>query len=315
MQTEASPNETRLPRAVRAQMQRVNERLEAKPAAANPPPPDASEAAPAVTEPENPSGSAPQPSPADPRENDPAYWRQRFSVTQGMLRRLQEDQAAASAERDREITELREKVRSLEANSSANDKPDVATFFTPEQIERFGEDQCEAMAATAIKAAREQAQSLIDAEVRPLRERAQADAQRVHADREAVFWEQLAEAVPDYAEVNATDEWLTWLAEHDDATGLVRQDILDRHRGALNAAGVAKVFQGFKASRSRPTPPVAPPRNAATGAGAVPAANEPAKGYPSRDEIREFYKRAAIGRVTDKERVEFEARLRSKAAA
>jgi hypothetical protein len=319
MSTEASQNETRLPRAVREQMLRVNNRLEAKsqPGAEADPAINGAEAtpAPAVTETDPPSGATPPAPPADPRENDPAYWRQRFNVTQGMLRSFQERQAAENADRDRELAELREKIRTLETkNRTEPSALDLKLFFTEDQIEHFGEGQCEAMARAAMTAAGQQAQAVIEAEVKPIRERSEARDRQAAESKEAAFWEKLAELAPNYQEINARQDWLAWLAEVDDATGMVRQDILDRHRGALNGAGVAKMFTTFEKSLQRPKPPVAAPRNAAGGAGGE-APAVPTKGYPSPSEIKDFFKRASIGKVTDKERADFDARLKSKHAA
>lgn len=323
MSTEAqSQNETRLPRAVRERITRLNTRLEPKPAEPSETPPVA-EAPPAdppasvVTEPV----TSPAPAaPADPRESDPAYWRQRFNVTHGMLRQQRAEFEQRDAQREQELAELREKVRSLET-AKAPDQPDLATMFTPEQIAQFGEEQCQAMATAAVTAARAQAQQLIDAQVKPLQDQRVADAKRAKANAMQDFTEKLAELVPDYQEVDKDPAWLAWLDEDDDATGIRRQDILDRHIAAQNAQRVAGMFTAFQATRApRPTPPVAPPRNAP--GGGVNEPTPPAKGYPTPQEIRDFGKRASTIRnprdpryVTDKERAEFEARLRLRNAA
>lgn len=265
----------------------------------------------AAAAPASPSPTAPA---ADPRENDPTYWRQRFKVTEGMLRTAQERHASELQRRDDEITQLRTQVRELEANRAPS-KIDLAAFFSPEQIERFGEDQCEAMARAAMKAAGDQAQKLIETEVQPIRDRSKAEATRAENEKEAAFWEALAAAVPNYQEINARDDWLAWLMEDDASTGLPRQTILDQHRARRNAAGVAKVFADFELTLKRPTPPVAPPRAGASGDVAASQPQMPAKGAPTRTEIREFYKRSSLGKVTDQERQEFEARLRAKAVA
>lgn len=323
-----------LPRAVRAQMQRVHERIQGRAAAGNEPtptpaptpapdgeasasaatatnndPPPAPTAAPAATASPAPSAAA------DPRENDPVYWKQRFKVTEGMLQRQADERRA----QDRKIAELQEQLDTLRAQSAtttAPGKPDLSAFFTPEQINNFGEAQCEAMAAAAITAARQQAQALIDAEVKPIRDRAKQSAEQAEADAEAAFWAKLAELEPEYEDINARPEWLAWLAQPDEQTGLVRQDILDRHRQARNAAGVAKVFHAFKGgSKPRPTPPVSAPRGAAPAEATQAPSAATAKGYPTREEIRDFYKRSATGKVKQAEREEFEARLRLKHAA
>jgi hypothetical protein len=329
VQSNIDPN---LPRAVRAQLQRVNDRLQSRlaagseptPTPAPTPAPDGGAPAPAATAtnddpPPAPAAApaapaSPTPSAADPRESDPVYWKQRFRVTEGMLQRQAQDLRT----RDQQIAELQEQLYTLKAQSATATpgKPDLSAFFTPEQIEAFGEAQCEAMASAAMTAAKQQAQTLIDAEVRPIRDRAKQSAEQAEADAEAAFWAQLAEIEPDYEDINARQEWLVWLAQPDDATGLVRQDILDRHRRARNAAGVAKVFQAFKgSSKPRPTPPVSAPRGAAPAEAAAAPAAATAKGYPTREEIREFYKRSATGKVKQAEREEFEARLRLKHAA
>jgi hypothetical protein len=329
MTTEASQNDPRLPRAVREQMRRVNSKLEAKNAApvAAIPPDVANAPAAAVTDPDSllPEHSAAPATPApvvDPRENDPAYWRQRFNVTQGMLRTQQVQHGEQLAAKDLEITELKARVQALEAGTVKSPSADAATFFTPEQIERFGEDQCQAMAHAAITAAQQQAQALIDAEVKPIKDKAAADAQTEKQRKAEQFWEKLTELFPRWEEVNKTDAWLAWLAEDDEASGLQRQAILSQHRSSLNAAGVATVFKAFEKSQHRPAPPVAPARTTVAGASPAAAAAAPGQGYPTEAEKREFYKRASTIRnprdprfVTDKERAEFEARLKSRTAA
>lgn len=324
MSTEAqSQNETRLPRAVRERITRLNTRLDAKPAGDDETPPTgeappADPTPPVVTEPTvTPPASA---APVDPRESDPAYWKQRFNVTQGMLRQQRTDFEQRDAQREQELAELREKVRSLESGK-APEQPDLASMFTPEQIAQFGEEQCQAMATAAVTAARAQAQKLIDAEVKPLQQQRAADAKRVQSDAMQDFTEKLAELVPDYQVIDKDQAWLDWLDEDDEATGIRRQDILHRHIAARNAQRVAGMFTAFQASRApRPTPPVAPPRNAPGGGNTEPT--PPAKGYPTAQEIRDFGKRASTIRnprdpryVTDKERAEFEARLRLPRAA
>jgi hypothetical protein len=315
MTTEASPNETHLPRQVRERIQRINDRRsEPKPTAAAPTPPNADEQAPVVTE-QDPSSSAPPPPAADPRDSDPAYWKQRFKVTEGMLNRARDDAREALAARDQELTELRSRIRTLEEGKAQNSKPDVALFFTPEQIEQFGEDQCEAMAQAAIKAAQGQAQAMIDAEVKPIKDRAAADAEQAQQARRQKFFDDLAAAHPDWEAVNADPAWLQWLTEDDETSGLVRQDILDRHNATQNVAKVAKMFSDFKKARAKPQPQVTPSRSAGNGGGEGPAANQPALGYPSQAESKDYFKRSKLGKVTDKERVEFEARLKLRAAA
>jgi hypothetical protein len=78
----------------------------------------------------------------------------------------------------------------------------------------------------------------------------------------------------------------------------------------MNALKVAKLFKDYLASKAPPPPPVA-----AVGRGAAPADELPPGDAietqpPSPAEIKEFYKRSALGKVTDQQRASFEARLK-----
>lgn len=332
MQTQHGQNDTVLPRAIRRQMARVNEKLEANAsAAASAPPPQATEAAAAVTDGDSgtgapaqtsaPAAPAPAPAAADPRENDPGYWKARFKVTEGMLRRAQEDLRQAQADADQTIQELRNQLAELQARTPASpSQVDISTIFSPEQIEQFGEEQCRVMAQAAIKAARTQADELIKQELAPIKKEREEQRRQAQQSTEQAFWTRLKELTPDWSEINGMDDWLVWLTEKDDTTKLLRQDILDAHRRGLDADGASALFEEFRRQKlGKPTkePPVAPPRSGGENSGAGDrSAATGGRGYPTPDEIRDYHKRAATIRnprdprfVTDKERKEFEARL------
>lgn len=341
MQTQPGQSDTVLPRSIQRQMARVNERIEARSsAAAAEPPPPATAAAAGVTDggPSEPSSDAPTPAPAAPaptpssasdsRENDPAYWKARFKVTEGMLRRAQEDLRDAQSNADQTIQELRNKVAELQAAApTSSGKADITAFFTPEQIEQFGAEQCEAMASAAIKAARSQADELIKQAVEPIQKKAKQQERDTRASNENAFWNRLAELTPDYEEINTNPKWLVWLAETDATTKMVRQDILDNHRAKLNGDGVSALFEEFRklqnAGNGRADPPITAPRSGGENNGGGDAqATTNGKGYPTPDEIRDFHKRAATIKnprdprfVTPQERKEFEARLQLRRAA
>ncbi len=339
MQTQQGQSDTVLPRSIQRQMKRMNDRIEARSSATDPaaPPPAAGPDA-GVTDggPSDPNATpqlapsaetAPAPAATDIRENDPAYWRARFRVTEGILRKAQQELRDAQTSADQTIQELRNQVAELQAAAPASTgKVDIAAFFTPEQIERFGEDQCEAMATAAIRAARSQADELIKQAVEPIKAQAKQQARNAQAATEQAFWERLAELTPDYEEINANPKWLAWLAEKDDQTKMVRQDILDNHRAKLNGDGVSALFEQFrklqKPGNTGTEPPVTAPRSGGENNGGAPQVNTAGRGYPTPDEIRDFHKRAATIKnprdprfVTPKERTEFEARLQLQRAA
>jgi hypothetical protein len=316
MQASTAKNETRLPRAVLRRSQAIEERLKAQrePNAdpVDPAPPVDPSAV--ITDPVDP---APQPTPpappppvADPRESDPAYWKQRFKVTEGVLRHERLERQTEAEGLNQRLTELQEQVRTLQASKPAA-KPDIGKFFTPEQVEQLGEDQCEAIVAMAEKTVAAQVKDAIDAEIKPLKERQESEREQDLKARKVAFTDKLGELVPDYTEIDVDEGWLAWLAQDDDTTGWQRQAILDRHIQALNAPKVAKMFEAYRLTLPKtPAPPVAPHGKAAGPSGDPPAQPSRALTPASDAEVRDFHKRAALGKVKAAERVEFEARMK-----
>lgn len=337
MQPTQAPNETRLPRAVIRRSAALQERLDAR----NKPPESEN------TDPATPTDPAttpavvvatpvdPPPKPAgDPRHSDPAYWQQRFEVTSGILT---QERRERSAERDRlnqRATELQGQVETLKAQAPTP-KIDVSQFFTEEQRAKYGDEQCEVMAQTAMRAARETAKGLVDAAMQPLKqERDDAQARERKTTTDA-FQAQLTELFPAWADADKDPSWLAYLADLDENTGYARQDLLNQHIGRANARGCAAMLQAWTRSKApaaaaasptpapTPTPPITPSGRGAAGGPdtsreVVPAG---AKGYPTPAETKDFYKRSSTlrkgqpGFVTDAERVDFEARLRLRTPA
>lgn len=260
-----------------------------------------------------PAGAAP----IDPRENDPAYWKQRFQATQGVLRA----EKAAAAEREtafhQRIDELTEQVRTLQA-AAPQPEADLGEFLTPEQIELLGPDEARTIVNTVLKGAQKEVAKLVEAEIAPLKAQKAQTEQRTQEDLKREFLEKITALVPDFEEVDNSDEWHEWLAEEDPGTGLQRQAALTHHLQRLDAPKVAKMFDAFKAGKPKPpAPPVAPSGSGANAGGNPPAAASGASGFrPSPVEITAFYKRKSTirkgqpGYVTDEEAREFEKRLK-----
>ena len=340
-------SDTPLPRAVRRQMQGVHDRLAARSAAPSAPaaPTDPAaapstavndpSAAPAVAaapvSPAPPAPSAPSPSTADARENSVDYWRDRFRVMQGLHDKLRRETDETIAGRDQELADLRARVAQLEQGTSgpaaSASTPDIKLFFTQQEIDHFGEDQCLAMAKAAVKAASDQAQRMIEAEVKPIKDKTKADEAKRAQEAQDAFWktlDALLEKIPETGnrtiwEINEEPGWLSWLNEPD-ANGDKRQKHLSRFQRELNAQGVANLVADYLRTKTAPPPPpVAPGGGTGNGTEQQPLQGQSVngKGYPSKEEFADYSKRAATIRnprdprfVTKEERQEMEARLR-----
>jgi hypothetical protein len=212
-----------------------------------------------------------------------------------------------------QLTDLQEQLRVTKA-SVPLPPVDVAEYFSPEEIEKYGREQCETMARVARQTAEKQADAKVREAVEPLKQQTQASQTRARESAHDQFYGELARIIPNWREIDAMPKWLAWLEEPDPETGLLYGEILDRHAKALNAQQVAKIMQKWQRSQAHPAPPVAP----SSSAGAPTLDTQP----PSEDalpqgltplrrgEAMEYYKRAALNKVSDEERRVFESRLR-----
>lgn len=325
MQQASQPsNETRLPRAV---VRRVSAATAPRtPASTDPEPPAAaapSDApnAPAAAVPDANAPKAPA-TPEDPRHSDPTYWKHRFEAVAGRLRAREDEHKAALSALRQESDQLRSEILRLQQAAPAS-APQATVkleeFFSPEQIKNLGEEDATAMAQAAVAAAMKIARETVANEIKPLLTRQQEDSEAQAKRQVAEFEEAIEEAIPNYRVLDKDEGWLTWLDGEDESTGMVRQEILTRHCARLDAPKVIKMFQTYlalAAPPAPPAPPVTPAGSGASGGDTPPAPAQRGTGYPSQAEIRDFYRRSATkkptdpGFVTDKERADFEARLK-----
>lgn len=322
MQQASQPsNETRLPRAVLKRSAEINARY-AKTTDPETPSPAAGATPEVPAEPaaNTPDANAPKaPAVEDPRHSDPTYWKHRFEAVAGRLRAREDEHKAAVAEFRQEIDRLNAEINRLKQEApSAAPTIDLKQFFTDEQIKNLGEEDAMAMAQAAVNAATKVARETLKSEVEPLVKQRQDDAEAEQRRKVAAFEEAIEEQVPNYRELDKSEGWLAWLDGEDEATGLVRQDILTSHCAKLNARAVAKMFKDYLKSTEPavPVPPVTPSGSGASGGDMPTPSAVPGQGAPSQAEIREHYRRRATkkpgqpGYVSDEEHARFEARLR-----
>lgn len=307
MQASQAKNEVRLPRAVVERSARLQASLDARAAAETELNPPAATPSAAATPP------APTPPAADPRESDPAYWKQRHKVTEGLLRVERDGRTTDAQAHAQRVSELNAQIQTLQAGIPAA-PTDLSRFFTPEQIEKFGEEQCRTMATAAETAADAKIQAAIEHQVKPLVDARKADQVAATNTANQRFQDALTEAYPTWREVDITPGWHAWLAQVDESTGLTRQSILSTLGARHDATRLATMFKQYEDSTRTPAPPMAPHGTAGNGGGNAPPPAPVAGGYPSQAEIKDFYKRSALNKVTDSERVAFEARLKLRAA-
>lgn len=243
-----------------------------------------------------------QPATDEPKRSE-AYWEHRFNVINGkyaaevpalqeQVRTLTKDLESAN----RQITELK----------SVSDKPSNPGGMTDEQIrkakEEFGDDVVDFFQQLA-DSGRGPDNS---AEVAELKRELDAIKSQEKQKTEASFWTALNELVPDWKAVNADQKFHAFLSEYDPQTGTQRQQSLATAQQALDADGVAAMFNAFKKqqpqkSKSRiPDDQVDPPTSRSTSA-------PEGKKIWTGPEITAFYQKKRNGDYSAKEAERLEA--------
>lgn len=307
-------NEVRLPRAVQRQMERVNALQAAASANGSGTDPVVTDTPPATPSNTSTTPSAdPQPpkKPADPRHSDPAYWEQRFRAVEGIVRKERDRHVQVEEALHQRIAELEEENATLKAQPAtpSSSEIDLGKYFTPEVVERIGEDEAMSIARAAEKAAQTAADAAVarvEASLKPEREQRQREQQRREAQEYNDFAAALEAEIGDPSELDKDSAWLDWLGERDGDSAFTRQETLDRHKAARDVPALVKMVKAFRATKVEvPAPPITPQGD--TVRTEVPL-NQP---KPTKQwipaEVKDYFKRAALGRVTDQERAEFEA--------
>lgn len=312
MNESALNSETRLPRQVKDRADRARAML--APTDDAPPAPPADPAA----EP-TPTPAAAPPPPADPRDSDPVYWKHRFNVTDGMLKADRKRHAEALQALQGQLQNALARIRELEDKAATgSDEINLEEFFTAEEIETLGEDQARIQARAIIKQAKRIASETVAREVEPLRQKQKEDVEREAKTAQQKFLDGLTELAPNWQAVNADERWLAYLEQKEPNTGLYRQTILDYAQAEGDFERVAKMIKDFEATLNPVSVPPEPP-TVPQGKPVVPGAPPPppvsGRGHPTKQEIRDYYKRRSIGKISQEEISDFEARMNAARAA
>ncbi len=217
-----------------------------------------------------PVATAPVAPPPPPVED----WEHKYKTLQGV--------------HNRHVSDLKTRIGDLEAHIAqlaAQAKTPPATpappELNPQDAETFGTDLVEMVRRTA--------EGMSATTTRELQGRiAQLEQQLAGATAVAsktadeVFYERLAQLVPDWEQVNQHEGFLTWLAEVDPLFGQPRQAALTQAGNARDVNRVAAIFNGWKGQAPetpKPAPRQEPPVSPHTsGNGAAQLSPEAASG-------------------------------------
>ena len=209
---------------------------------------------------------APEPVPvpvAQPVED----WEHKYRTLQGVHNAHTRDLKQRIGELEAHIAQLAQQQRTPPAT------PEVQEL-NPQDAETFGADLVEMVRRTAESAGGATAKQLQD-RVAQLEQQLAGASAVASKTADEVFYERLAQLVPDWETVNGDEGFLLWLAEIDPMYGTPRQAALTSAGNARDVSRVAHVFNTYKGQTLR-TPKPAPrqeppvsPRTSGNGASQV----------------------------------------------
>lgn len=237
--------------------------------------------------------------PDQQKKDDP--WEQRYKVIEGKYRAEVPRLNADNRELRQQLEALQNEVEQLKSRGAA----EPSSLISAEDREKYGDDLLD-----VIKRAAQEQVSAKDGEIADLKRQLESVTTTTAKSAEVSFFDQLGTLVPDWVAINAEDQFLKWLDEHDEFTGRTRQDLLSDAEKARDANRVAKFFNSWKATQvSQATntqrnleAQLTPDSNRIT---APPAG----KRFFTRGEIAEFYSAARRGEVSAKEMVAMESEI------
>lgn len=290
------------------------------------------EAAPVVVAPEQAeqadsgNDTAPEPASNEQRRqgtNDDAHaYEQRYRTLQGMYNADTARLRSENQQLNGRVTQLEQLLSSLSSPQQQQPSEAVQKLVTEKDVEEYGDSidvmrrvSREETAAYQRKIAElEHTLRQVQTSVLP---RVEQVAQRQAVTAEQGFWSDLTAAVPEWRDINASQEFHKWLLDVDPLTGLTRQTYLEDAQRNLDVRRVAAFFTAWGGSNS---PSVAQPHRSASASqldkqvapgrsrgGSAPSTADRAKTYSSQD-IAKFFddvrKGVYRGKEAERDRIE-----------
>lgn len=237
----------------------------------------------------------------DPPKDEP--WEQRYRVIEGKYRAEVPRLASENKELKTQVQNLYQEIESLKSQAV---QAQASTLISDADREKYGDDLLD-----VIKRASQQANAAKDAEITELKRRLDNVNETTIRSVEVSFYDQLNTLAPDWVDINSDENFLRWLDEYDELSGMTRQDLLSNAEQSRDAKLVARFFNKYKseaAARNNQR------HNPAVQQHVVPDDNKrvtapPGKRYFTRKEIANFYAACRAGRVPAKDQVAMEAEI------
>lgn len=192
-----------------------------------------------------------------PSESKPkrVSWKKRYSTykasSDATIYSLRQEVVQAMTTVDKLRTQVNELTKSI-----ADKQPDpFKSAFTSEDMDIFGED-----AVNSMQRATENAIAPLKRELEETRKKLQekelADVQNQTVQAKTIFLNKLADAVPDYAEIDTDKKFAEWITGIDENSGFSRLHLFKTAEKNGDVGRVASFMNEFKATRATKVNPL-----------------------------------------------------------
>lgn len=223
-------------------------------------------------------------------------WEQRFKSLQGVR----------NSERPRfiaRIEELEATVQQLQSRPAPPPPQEQPPQANQQDADVFGQDLVDMVRRTADSMAGNTIRTL-EGRIAQLEQQLAGASAVASKTADEVFYERLAQLVPDWETINQDEGFLVWLAEVDPLFGAPRQSALTQAGNARDVTRVAAVFKAWKGiapEQPKPAPrqePQVSPRSSGNGSMPQVPAGKPVVTIQA---VEAFYKDVQLGRYRGRE--------------
>lgn len=240
----------KLPRAVRQQQERIAQIERERAAAEN------TEEVEVVTEPTVDTPPAPiestPPKPVDvPKEETVDYWKSRFQVVDGLLKKQ-------SGEWKAEKNELTQRLNAVEAQMARtareNQQFDIRKYVPESELEELDERQLAASVKAARAATRDDLEAELESRMAPIKQELEQTRETAQESQRNAFWDRVKSKVPNVEVINEDAGFLAWLQQKAPYQRVDRLTLLRRAEAELDAESVVEFFDEFLYTLPKPAP-------------------------------------------------------------
>jgi hypothetical protein len=167
----------------------------------------------------------------------------------------------------------------------------MSNYLTDNDVKTYGSEFINLLQRGAVHAVAPALQGLADENVRLQQQLAREARFRLDA--------QLAQAVPNYREIDQDSRWHHYLLQYDPLSGRIRQELLNDAIANGNASRVIAFFRGFLQEHSAAAEPAEQHTTAQPAARRRPTSGKP---YYTRQKVAELYDAKRKGAFVGRER-------------